>query len=223
MERIAPLRLISTVLVALSLSLAFAVAQEPSRWFEVETVNAGLPPAPEGLDRSTPQGSMESFLEASRAEDYPLAAQMLDLSGIDPADQPELGPALARMLAEVIERRYWIDWDELPDRPDALLQGASDRVPLAGEPRRSLRLTIFDLGDRPVPLRLNRLKPASGDPVWVFAQQSVANIPELHALYGPGWFERRLSEAWRAESWFERERHEQVTLRHGKGFQRFVA
>ena len=45
---------------------------------------------------------------------------------------------------------------------------------------------------RVVSVRLNRLQPEGGDPVWVFSRQTVENVPRLHELYGPSRFERML-------------------------------
>lgn len=179
---------------------AVARAEQPGNWFEVERLNPGLGRPPDRIDRSTPQGAIESFLGAVRAGDAAAAAHLLDLSGFEAAAQREAGSDLAAKLGEVVERRLWIDWGDLPDRPDALVETGSSENPLAGKPRRSLRLDILDLDNRPVSIRLNRIKPASGDPAWVFSRQTVANIDELHRLYGPGWFERRLPAGWRAQS-----------------------
>ncbi|MCQ0987809.1 mechanosensitive ion channel family protein [Jiella marina] len=137
---------------------------------------------------------METFIFASRGEDWLTAAYALDLSGIDPAMQETMGPILAKRLYEVTERAMWLDWTELPDRPDALLASASSKNPLAGEARRNLRLSILELGDRPVSIRMARVKPGDDDPVWVFSRQTVGNIMAMHQVFGPTAFERALPE-----------------------------
>jgi MscS family membrane protein len=174
--------------------LGAATAQQDDgtrRTFEVEALNIGLLPAPQ-IDRETPQAAVESFLFHSRGGDFDRAAHLLDLSRIDPARQSEIGPMLARQLDEFIDRKVWIDWNELPDRPDGLDPSAGSNDPLAGEPRRSIRLALIDLDGRPVPIRLSRLKPPDGDPVWLFSAQTVDNVPALHAKYGATAFERGL-------------------------------
>lgn len=174
--------------------LGAATAQQDDgtrRAFEVEALNIGLLPAPQ-IDRETPQAAVESFLFHSSGGDFDRAAHLLDLSRIDPARQSEIGPMLARQLDELIDRKVWIDWNELPDRPDGLDPSAGSNDPLAGEPRRSIRLALIDLDGRPVPIRLSRLKPPDGDPVWLFSAQTVDNVPALHAKYGATAFERGL-------------------------------
>ena len=174
--------------------LGAATAQQDDgtrRTFEVEALNIGLLPAPQ-IDRETPQAAVESFLFHSSGGDFDRAAHLLDLSRIDPARQSEIGPTLARQLDEIIDRKVWIDWNELPDRPDGLDPSAGSNDPLAGEPRRSIRLALIDLDGRPVPIRLSRLKPPDGDPVWLFSAQTVDNVPALHAKYGATAFERGL-------------------------------
>ena len=191
--------------LACAVMLGFATAsaaQDIDTWYDIVELNPGLGDPPKGVDRSTPQGTIESFVDAIRSRDWNVAAHLLDLSAVDPADQPVQGPRLAQFLGEVLERRLWIDWADLPDRPDALIENGSDKNPLAGKPRRNLRLAIVDLNDRTIGLRLNRVKPEDGEPVWVFARQTVANIEALHARYGPGWFERRLPASLRDQSYF---------------------
>jgi MscS family membrane protein len=96
-----------------------------SAWFRVGELNAGLPPAPPGLDRATPMGTVESFIAAAGADRHAEAAHMLDLSRVPVAEQAERGPMLAAKLGTLIQNDIWIDWSELPDRPDALVEGVA--------------------------------------------------------------------------------------------------
>ena len=191
-------RWLATFLILLATPLA-TIAQESGggspRFLEIETLNSGLPPADTYIDRDTPQGMMETFILAAEREDWDTAAHMLDLSGVDPAIQPEMGPALAARLNEVIEGAMWLDWGDLPDRPDALAANVASENPMAGEPRRNIRLAILQLPDRPVSIRISRVKPEDGDPVWVFSQQTVDNILPLHEQFGPTRFEQALPQA----------------------------
>ena len=63
---------------------------------------------------------------------------------------------------------------------------------MAGQPRKSLLLWTLDMDDYPASIRLNRIKPDGGDPVWVFSRSTVQNIPALFDLYGPGPLETML-------------------------------
>ncbi len=186
-------------------------AGPPEAWFAVDQLNAGLPPAPDLFDRATPMGTMESFLAAIRTDRLNDAAHALDLSRVPVAVQATRGPELARKLGVILENHVWIDWDALPDRPDALLDTAG-KDPLAGQMRRSLLVDRLDVDDHWVPLRLNRVKPADHPPVWVFSRQSVDNIDALYAIYGPGWLADALPAAWQRQSWLSLQRWEFVAL-----------
>ncbi|GHA21536.1 hypothetical protein GCM10007989_16090 [Devosia pacifica] len=187
------LRLVLLFLLALSAQGA-AVAQEGSgtRFFEVEELNAGLAPPPEQLNRDTPQATLEAFYALAEREDWQNAAHLLDLSPVPEVQQARLGPRLAEMLYNILQRGMVIDWGNLPDRPDALDAFSSSSAPLSGEPRRSIRLSLIDLDNYAVPVRVARLKPENADPAWVFSQQTVENIPQMHEIYGPTRFEQML-------------------------------
>ncbi|RKF15231.1 mechanosensitive ion channel protein MscS [Roseovarius spongiae] len=176
-------------LLVLCLAAGFAAAQE--RWFEIDTLNAGLGPAPQAIDRSTPQGALESFMHHASRGDFSRAAHLLDLGDIAPEQQPAAGARLVKQLYTVIDRKVVIPWGDLSDRPDGWILGTSDN-PAAGRTRRSIALEWLDMGRREVALRVNRLKPSDGDPVWVIARQSVANIPALYERFGPTRIERML-------------------------------
>lgn len=166
-----------------------ATAQEPA--FRVDALNPGLPPVPERIDRSTPQGAMESFLDLAARDEFAQAAHLLDLGAVPQEKQPEVGATLARQLFVIMDRKVVVRWQRLPDRPDGWLSGGGDSD-ATGRVRRSLVLDWLDLGRRQVALRLNRVQPENGDPAWVIARQSVANIPALHAIYGPTALEKAL-------------------------------
>lgn len=187
-------RLLSLALLALLLSLpvsARAQNEALDRWYEVEMVNPGLGSAPQNIDRTTPRAALESFLFRADAEDWEGAAHLLDLSSIEPGEQAELGPERARQFATLMDRKIMIDWYDLRDRPDGVDARTKDS-PMAGEPRRSLLLWYVKLGDRPVPIRINRVKPATGEPVWLVSRQTVQALPALADAFGPTKLEEAL-------------------------------
>ncbi len=192
-------RILFAAFLWIGLSLP-ALAADP--WFEVDTLNGGLTAPPEDFDRSTPQATVEALRAAAADRDFALAAHLLDLTGIERADQSEMGPILARKLSSIIDRKVVIDWEELSDRPDALDASASSEDPLAGQTRRSLRLWLLKLDDRPIEIRLNRVKPAGGDPVWVFSRQTVENIEPLYIAYGPTALEMAMPRALREQAFW---------------------
>ena len=208
------LRLLLLSLLAWPPAIAPALAQdgEPSRWyFEVEAINPGLGPAPDDLDRETPRALLESFLALAASDDpdaVARAAHLLDLREVPEAERAARGPILAGQLEEVLDRKVWLTWADVPDRPDGLSVAGGSDDPMAGEPRRSISLGVLELGNRPVSIRVNRIKPAGGDPVWLFSRQTVENVPALFDLYGPTAFERALPDALKSEvvlglAWWE--------------------
>lgn len=171
-------------------------------WYCVSELNPGLGAADETLDRETPRATMESLITAARNDDWESAAHLLDLSEIPEEEQAQRGAILARQLETVISRKTVINWDDIQDRPDALVaDGSSDR-PQSGEPRKSLLLWTLHLDRYPASVRLNRIKPDSADAVWVFSRQTVENVPALYELYGPGRFEEMLPPALKTQATF---------------------
>ncbi|MBJ3763483.1 mechanosensitive ion channel [Maribius pontilimi] len=168
-------------------------------YFTVETLNPGLPPRPDYVDLRTPQGAAETFLDLAELGD-PAMAHALDLSAFDPVDQPVLGPRLAEQLNLILKQQAVLSWRLLLERPDALNAVQSSNVAMAGEPRRSILIGVLDDGDREAAIRLNRVRPEGGDPVWVFSQRTVSQIPDLYAAYGPSDLERNLPGWLRAET-----------------------
>ncbi len=174
-------------------------AQDLAPWFEVPELNAGLGDAPASVDRSTPRDTVESLLIASRSGRWQDAAHLLNLAEVPPERQAEVGPELARKLEELLARKVIIDWSEVLDRPDGLDAEAADKLAMAGQPRKSILLWSLSLDGLPASIRLNRLKPPSGDPVWVFSRQTVAHLPALWENYGPSALELALPD-WARES-----------------------
>ncbi|MDZ7789240.1 MAG: mechanosensitive ion channel [Xanthomonadales bacterium] len=195
------MRLALLLLLALP-GLAAAQSAPAERWFEVESLNPGLGEAPDDLDRSTPRQAVNQFLTLADRGEYETAAHLLNLSELPEDTQAEQGPALARRLVEVINRTMVIDWSELPARADALLERSSSEVPQAGQARRSIEMSVLELDRAPAEVRINRLKPAESEAVWVFSSQTVHDIDALYERYGPGWLEERLPDALQRPAFF---------------------
>ncbi len=167
----------------------------PGTYFPVAILNEGLGPRPPWMDLSTPQSAIASFLDAVGDGDADAAAHVLNLADLPPREQAAHGPRLAMELGTVLARRAVISWRKLLERPDALDARQSSSVAMAGEPRRSILIGVLDQGAREAAIRLNRVRPANGEPVWVFSARTVAHIPALHDRYGPTAVERALP-AW---------------------------
>ena len=69
------------------------------------------------LARATPREAVEGFLTASRAGDYELAAQYLNLANIPAAKREVEGPKLARELKLVLDQALWVDLESLSNEP----------------------------------------------------------------------------------------------------------
>lgn len=161
-------------------------------YYQLEELNSGLPGRPDSIHLQTPQAALEHFITACRAENYDQAAHALNLNLLPPMQQTLQAAQLARKLFYVIEHKVWIDWSDLPDRPDGTVEIGANNDPLVGKPRRSLRLGMINLDGRDISIRLQRIKLPEQDPVWVFAAATVENIDALYARFGPGWLQRNL-------------------------------
>lgn len=189
MKRIAVYLLISALMVFVGFS-GSASAQDAV--FEEEGLNVGLGNAPDDLDRSSPRGTMEALLDLAEIRNFKQAAHLLDLANIPEESQSEDGPDLALKLFEVIDRNVVINWAELIDRPDGMDANATTNSAVAGQARRSILLWVLTIDDRPYPIRLDRIKAADAEPVWVFSERTVSNIEKLHAHLGPSEMEKSL-------------------------------
>ena len=128
------------IIFAVAIWLAAAgAAMAAGQWFEIERLNEGLGAPPDGLDRSTPQSTLEELIDRSAAGDFDAAAHLLNLNDIDAASQADRGPDLARKLQVVMQRKVVIDWAGLLERPDALDANATSDSAVAGQARRSIR------------------------------------------------------------------------------------
>lgn len=155
-------------------------------YVEVGKLNTGLPPTDDAPDLETPQSSLENFMISGEGRDFVRAARSLNLDSVKPDLQKTLGAELARQLKEVIDQQLWFNWSDVPDRPD----GQSDDPAIFGhqenpgkEARFSLKLGSLFVEDRDIEIRLERVKPPDGPPVWVFSRQTIEHIPLLYEHY----------------------------------------
>ena len=193
-------RLLALLAVLTALFTLPASAQDI--FYDVEELNAGLGETPPRADRSTPRATMESLFILARNGDWEAAAHLLDLSSIPEGLQKEKGPELAEQLKSVIDRKVVLDWSALIDRPDAMDATQSSNAATAGQPRKSLLVWELSGNIAPTSIRLNRVKPADGPPVWVFAERTVRGTTPAFLAYGPSDFESRLPSELRSEAFW---------------------
>jgi hypothetical protein len=187
---------------------AFAQTQENSSqqqsgtyneaYFLLERLNQGLAPADERINLQTPQAALEYFMLLCRQGDFSQAARALNLNLIPEKFQATAAPILAQEFFYVINQRLWINWAEIPDRPDGQVDMGGNSDPLVGVPRRSLRIGPIDFDSRDLAIRLQRVKVPDAEPVWVFSSSTVENIGPLYQAFGPGLIEKQLP-SWASE------------------------
>ena len=185
-------RLFKTLIVlAMALLCTSVMAQDgQGTWYDAEALNQGLGPRPESINLTTPRAAMRAFVESGRQDRFGDAAHVLNLNQIEESQQAERAERIARQLYQVIDRRVWIDWSELPSRPDAKVEQTAGNTKTPGEVRRDLGIALFEFDGRAYEIRIARYKPGDNqEPVWLFTPQTVADVPALHDAYGPRAFE----------------------------------
>lgn len=171
---------------------------EETRWFPVESLNAGLGEPPEAVKRLAPRESVRSFLQLTKNGEFATAAHFLNLSELTPAEQRERGGQLARQLAEVLSRGEWLNVSSLPGRQDAAIEDPAGQHPQAGEPRRNLKLASLTAKGEIYDIRLGRYREGNKEPVWLVMPDSVSSIPLLYEEYGPSLLEAYIPERFKA-------------------------
>ena len=180
------------LLCATVLFCTVASAQDtPDAWYSAEALNEGLGPAPDDLDLSTPRAAMRSFVENAGAERFDAAGHVLNLSRIEAERQSDRAVRVAQQLYQVLDRRVWVDWSDLPSRPDAKVEQSGSEGSGPGEMRRNLGIKLFELNGRAYEIRIARYKAGEdSEPVWLFTPQTVEDVVALHDAYGPRAFEQ---------------------------------
>jgi small-conductance mechanosensitive channel len=192
---------LACVIVALIALAPPGLTQDaPDLYYEQPAINSGLPPAASGQpDRSNPRQALRGFLKATEAGDDELAAHFLNLADLDPGIQAERGPEIAYKLASVIARQVWIDWSDLPERPDAMNEAAGEAAPRAGQPRRDLAIASLQTDRSAYDIRIARYKAPGVAPVWLFTPQTLANTEPLYDSFGPRPYESLIPEGLKRE------------------------
>ena len=165
-------------------------------YYQLERLNTGLPERPADINLRTPQAALEHFILSARTGDFLRAAYALYLNLLPDRVQSAQAAMLAEKLYYVINKRVSIDWDALPDRPDAQVNvAAGGKQAIAGQPRRNVAFGRLTPGDRQYMLYLQRARVGERAPVWVVSPTTVENIETLYAGFGPNWLDRHVP-AW---------------------------
>jgi MscS family membrane protein len=136
-------------------------------------------PAPDPLGRQTPSGAVMGFLAAAAKSDWPRAAKFLDTRlPPDPAEE------LARKLKVLIDRGLQIDLNRL------------SRVPEGEQDERfgKNREHVGTIGTKSGKLEvlLARVQRGAEPPVWLFAPETLRDVPAAYEEYEPSLVERFL-------------------------------
>lgn len=162
-------------------------------YYPLKVLNAGLPPLSKPPNIATPLATLEFFQSAVMKQQYDLAAYALNLNLIDEDQQTSRSIELAKRLDFLLSKRQLYVFDDLPDRPDGLIEppiGSSSNI--EGVARRSIQLGYMNYRERQVPIFIQRVRVGNSAPIWVFSAQTVDNIDNLYEQYKPAEFERYL-------------------------------
>ncbi|WP_201594189.1 mechanosensitive ion channel family protein [Psychrobacter vallis] len=162
-------------------------------YYVLDRLNAGLPPLSKPPNLTTPLATLEFFQSAVMKQQYDLAAYALNMNLIEDDVQRSRALELTRRLDFLLSERKLYVFDDLPDRPDGLIEPPlGNTSSVMGIARRSIQLGYIDYRERRVPIYLQRVRVEDSAPVWVFSAQTVGNIDNLYEQYHPAEFERYL-------------------------------
>ena len=117
--------------------------------------------------RSTPRGTVKSFIEAAHHGDYGKAVTYLDT-------KQRGAPAieLAKQLAFVLDHETSIGLSNLSDRPEGnLTDNLQANRDLVGE---------VTIGSGAVPIYVDRVQRNGSPPIWLFSSDTLRSAPEMY-------------------------------------------
>ena len=136
-------------------------------------------PPPDALGRQTPSGTVMGFLAAAAKSDWPRAAKYLDTKL--PQDRAE---ELARQLKVLLDRGL----EHRPGPAEPLAGGGAGRTARQGP--RTGRHDRTKSGKLDV--LLARVQRGAEPPVWLFAPETLRDVPAAYEEYEPSFVERFL-------------------------------
>ena len=155
----------SAVILAVLTLLGSAVAQEDT-----------APTREDRLGFTSPRSTMRGYFAAARHENWDLAAEHLDLSGVPSSKRAERGPIIARQLKGVLDRTLWINLDDVNNTAT----GDADD----GQPEgRDLIGTIHSEAGR-ARVYVKRVQSEDGTLEWKIARSTVDEIARLYEEFG---------------------------------------
>ena len=132
---------------------------------------ATTPSAPDPLGRETPNGTLFGFLQAVQAENFPTAAQYLQLS---PARRASQGEQIATELKVVLDSAFVGSLRTISTNPEG--------TPQPGLPPDHERVGTLSVDDTEADVILVRVPDPNAGKIWLFSFETLARIPELYEL-----------------------------------------
>lgn len=122
-------------------------------------------PETDSLGRSTPYGTVTGFLKAASAKDYALAAEYLDVRG-------SRSQEVAKELQTVLDWGLSGSLANVSRDPEGK---TADGLPSARDRIGKVETAAGDLE-----IHLERIEPKNSPPIWLFASQTLRDLPEIY-------------------------------------------
>jgi MscS family membrane protein len=165
------------------LALAHAlVAQVPG----LTGQQSSVPPPAQSVDplgRSTPRGTISSFIRAVERDDDVLAARYLQVN----ESQRRSVATLARDLKALMDRFFSEPITSVSDSPDGAVD---DGLPIDRE-----RVGPLAIGETKTDVMLVRVTEPDGQRVWLISSETLAQVPALKRSVAQTWIERVMPDA----------------------------
>ncbi|MGI9291151.1 MAG: mechanosensitive ion channel family protein [Gammaproteobacteria bacterium] len=130
------------------------------------------------LGRDTPRGSFQGFLLAADEKNFVKAVEFMDLRYLPKRYRNAQPTRIAEMLAVVIEREFWIDFDLMSNDPDGEM---GDGLP---DYRDEIGRIEGETGE--FVLLMQQVPDGEGGKIWKISNATVANIADLYSEFGYG-------------------------------------
>jgi len=166
---------------------------------EIDVTTLGRIPE-DDFNRGVPRTTVQGFFAAVQERDFAKAAEYLDLRHLPEEVKKIPGAELAREFRIVLARTIWIDLGELSLDPEG---HDNDGLPAYRE-----RIGRIKAQSKTFDILLQKVPRGDGVSIWKFSNKTVAQIPEMYAMFGhefldevlpPWFFEIRLFEIYLGE------------------------
>ncbi|MBE3651439.1 mechanosensitive ion channel protein MscS [Vibrio navarrensis] len=169
---------------ALPTSVILSMAEESSNTPVAEPALNIAYSYKDALQRDTPRGALNGFLQAAYAQDYIQAAKYLDMRFLPSNLKGKDGQEYARQLHAIIERNVWINLQEINDTP----AGAVDDF----QPEYRDTFGTINIKDADIALLMQQVPSKDLGKIWKISNATVAMVPTLYQELGYGplseWF-----------------------------------